>query len=1305
MRQTPATIAGLAGLPVAAVALIALLPLASGRRTESGSAAGPDASRQRSSVNYPRMVDSTDIFRVGRILVHELLGRDPAEEDTVRALVALLPDPAESSLDWTYDADLAALRQSLESSGYLGDRMWFPNPRDSASDLDIQGHRDTTALKRAAPEIFPGVMLFRGTDATRGVDALVVYVVGELPTSGAHTIALRNALDEAADLDDSDTLRILGPTFSGSFFSLRSTIESWSGHNGCRVFRVVTGSATSAKGREYMATPGTLDCGVSGDDSDSTTTLRFAATVHNDDEYLRVVDGLLRDLDLRSSDVALLAEGGTAYGQQRIQGPDSSSAADSSTAPDSSSAADNSNAADGSIVAGALRIPFPLNAGVVRTAYERNPEPVPQDAISFTPTARLPLTLNLEPRPLQAPVPSSRLTAPTVDLVLGDAMETLRAHHVRAVGIMASDVRDKLFLAELIRHELPDVLLFTLEGNVLFARKDLSHVMRGTVVASTYPLIGQNGAWLRSHDFTGFPLEGAAGVFNAAALLLDQPDRVQQYRAPLPTPIQACLGGISRWILERFGQPADTSHQVCDRKGDSVVIEDGRPPVWLTVVGGGMLLPLAVAPDAALRESMRSDTTDLAAVPSTGTGDPGFPDPSSARVQPYGLPGSAFRPGVLGYAGIILGCALLVLPLAIVAQTLWMWLRALVLSLLVVARKWWPRLRSPGGSTDRKSRPRTLLDFIREKWTSNDEPSTGWSVDVIQPKVWSFADAIAVIVALLASLAPLAVMNGIAPPWRMTNPLLLWAGFALMAELLALCLVLAVHLSRLIWSADWKSTEWSSMGAALISHVLSLVLGVLGLWYGGRLLRLAATDSVRYGLYRVHTLDLDSGVSGLLPFLLASVGAVLLVLWHRNRRQILHENPGRSGADRSPSSAETERCSDFNTATLDECAFTGDPKAPGDRDSWGRALHSVGTNIGQIRQCLDLRVDVDRDVPRVNVVRALVVVLPVLLAVIAAWTALWLVNMGYRTLENVALGPWAMPTVVLWTGLACGFFGVMATMVHLFALWRCLRRFLVSVSETPIGTAFSRIPDRLRSMGRLHLFDPPAGRLGHVLAEAGHEAVWKDASWMKTTELEGLRLTRTDAKNMADELSRGTSRHESQEKLLESLRHAWTLRPWLVWTAGSEGGEQKPDTDDHIGQWLRHVEDLFAVEGTVYVGWVLRNLRRITILMLVMIVFTTAMLESIPFPHHTVLTGLFIVVVIFALALVVTVMLQLAQDDVLSRINGTEPGKINFRGASLLTALVFVAVPVFGLLGSEVTPVGKTFFGWLTNLLRVLSGG
>lgn len=241
--------------------------------------------------------------------------------------------------------------------------------------------------------------------------------------------------------------------------------------------------------------------------------------MHTDSEYAEVVyEELLRPLGLRASDVALLTESNTVYGGSLTSRADGGSA---------QYAAQTSVERTPEALEDALVISFPLNVASVRDAYDLNPEVERPNAERTDLASRLPLSLRLAERPREAPSARSRLTAPALDLVLRDMIETLRAHRIRAVGIMATDIRDKLFLAELIREELHDVVLFTFEGNALFARRDLSRSLRGMVVVSSYPLILQNASWTASPGFVPFSSEGAAGVFNAMFHLLEVPHPVE----------------------------------------------------------------------------------------------------------------------------------------------------------------------------------------------------------------------------------------------------------------------------------------------------------------------------------------------------------------------------------------------------------------------------------------------------------------------------------------------------------------------------------------------------------------------------------------------------------------------------------------------------------------------------------------------------------------------------------------------------------------------------------------------------------
>ena len=300
--RVPGGLIGLSGLPVL-IAIFAVMPLTTARRPSQGSGTSQDTlSQVRVS---PRIVRAED-FHKGRELVAEVLGRQSSDEALdLRIIIALLPDPDASTMDWMYDAHLAALRRALERTGYLIDSAWFPEPGAPQPELD------GSDLSGTGADIWPGVMVFRGKGGLSTDSLLVLYIVGEIPTAGVHRGALHAALREAIELTPADTLRILGPTFSGSAPSLRAVLSEEIRGDRCSPVRVISGSATSVDSRNLLSflLPG---CGGNGATNDN---VRFNATVHTDTEYAHVIaENLLKPLGLGARDVALLAESNTAYG-------------------------------------------------------------------------------------------------------------------------------------------------------------------------------------------------------------------------------------------------------------------------------------------------------------------------------------------------------------------------------------------------------------------------------------------------------------------------------------------------------------------------------------------------------------------------------------------------------------------------------------------------------------------------------------------------------------------------------------------------------------------------------------------------------------------------------------------------------------------------------------------------------------------------------------------------------------------------------------------------------------------------------
>src|SRR5260221_9005137 len=168
--------------------------------------------------------------RLGATLLHEYFQQDTVRagrpKPRIDAMIAFLPDPLDSHLDYEFDAELAALRQAYEASGYTIDRFWLPCTLDrEKTELAARNNRiDTIAYRHH----FPGVILFRDITNTK---LRVLYVLGEVPTSGMNATAFERALaDRKAILADrrvqstSLALLIVGPAFTGGASALADAL-------------------------------------------------------------------------------------------------------------------------------------------------------------------------------------------------------------------------------------------------------------------------------------------------------------------------------------------------------------------------------------------------------------------------------------------------------------------------------------------------------------------------------------------------------------------------------------------------------------------------------------------------------------------------------------------------------------------------------------------------------------------------------------------------------------------------------------------------------------------------------------------------------------------------------------------------------------------------------------------------------------------------------------------------------------------------------------------------------------------------
>ena len=483
-------------------------------------------------------------------------GRQRVPLDVV---IATLPDPLDSHLDYEFDAELAAIRQAFEASGYVIDRFWLPWPIDrEEGEVAARLNRiDTGSYHRS----FPGVILFRKAD---GTSLRLLYIVGEVPTNGMHIAAFNAALAgrtaALADLRvsrEGGTLRIIGPAFTGGAPALREALlRIRTSPSGTTPLRRRRGNPLNS-GDDYIfvisgSATGNAVKGIVEADTLAWPRVRFNATVHSDTVIGLVERNVLcTRLHIKGNEIALLRESSTQYGALQR---------------DTASRSDDCSS-------GMLEIPFPANISNLRSEYARAPAGLQGDR---TPGSRISLNLQDPSGAMEQPQMMSLLTPAIVDALLDQVSQTLSGHHIRAVGIIATDARDKLFLAEQLRRRMKDLTLFTRESNILLVRRDVNIALRGMLVFATYPLQLDAQRWDSSgvgHRRYAFASDWAQGVFNATRLHLEARPHLAEYGVH-------DMGDASLY---------------CDREGIRTRthgIENLIPPVWVLAVGRGGFFPI-----------------------------------------------------------------------------------------------------------------------------------------------------------------------------------------------------------------------------------------------------------------------------------------------------------------------------------------------------------------------------------------------------------------------------------------------------------------------------------------------------------------------------------------------------------------------------------------------------------------------------------------------------------------------------------------------------------------------------------------
>jgi len=407
----------------------------------------------------------------------------------VECLLAIVPDPFHTRLALFTDHTIEAIRKGAGAADWEFATQWLPwndtvDPAEGDPDKMAQERRDIREREKQ-----PGVLVFRHADW--GQRALLVFLVGETPTAGVNPDQFQIARAYMRALCDpnkhKDNVRIDGPTFSGSFYSLASLILQDKDKQPRQTYQVQSGTAQSqdaARDFEERTWP----------------EVEFHSAIENLGDQDRHFHDVLNRLRIPPDRAAVLAEDDSTFGR----------------------------AASHQDSAGPVRVfRFPRDISHLRDAYRQALQVSKSDK---APVPSLDFSLK-DPSVGEDTVPtySSTQTPLSQNSVINEITRTIRRDDIRMVEVSATNVLDLLFLAGVLRRQCPDTRLLIQFADLLFVQGEQTQPLDGTLFLTSYPLFAESKLWEERRDgrkeIAIFPDTLSEGVFNATVLLLATGDR------------------------------------------------------------------------------------------------------------------------------------------------------------------------------------------------------------------------------------------------------------------------------------------------------------------------------------------------------------------------------------------------------------------------------------------------------------------------------------------------------------------------------------------------------------------------------------------------------------------------------------------------------------------------------------------------------------------------------------------------------------------------------------------------------------
>ena len=517
-----------------------------------------------------------------------------SSDNGAKQTIVLLPDPIDTRFSKEFDNLLNILIQTMGSNRYrlVGYYLPWSQPTTTSHNKKVYHYKHRQE---------PGLVVFENHDTSH-----FFYLVGEAPTWGIQKGAFQVALNTIATAKDKfNELTIIGPTYSGSLFSLLKQTSRWQEQRKRLkatqsslpsattklVVSITSGAATNPENKET----------VKHYNSDNSEEISFNYTSYATDDQQKLTSltcFINNNIFLTNRTIALLTEDSSfGRGVNRTEKKPNTEKNKLKEQSKNEKSEENGKCESEQPEEKKINIQtyqFPLHISQIhaeqlsKLGLQKSDNKPIQELID---KKYLKLEFDTFEQTNDTPLPYAPLTtARSNELLVGNIIQDIKSRNIQMVGVIASDIRDQLYLISELKRHAPNVFIFTFESDILLSHPDYIKATKGILIASSYhiPLITDNAI--------AFASDRAYGFHVAVKKLIGGSKNTNEQTGDSEQTVISSVSTTRSWPILNYKEGSP--------KGDPISIDGRRiPPFWLILAASLLILIWLSAPQKAKERS------------------------------------------------------------------------------------------------------------------------------------------------------------------------------------------------------------------------------------------------------------------------------------------------------------------------------------------------------------------------------------------------------------------------------------------------------------------------------------------------------------------------------------------------------------------------------------------------------------------------------------------------------------------------------------------------------------------------------